>query len=140
MNKRLGLMRTIEHKRTISSEQGHYHQRKLTMENCDVKSTRPVMQGTRCWPCPARTRVCPGPSPPSPTTSLIKASVAASSWPPVPSSPVPTPIFSHPPTLPSPSPLSPIPTVLLSPRSSIRACYCSPINSTPLPRYVSKKS
>ena len=39
MNKRLGLMRTIEHKRTISSEQGHYqHNRKFTMENCEAKS------------------------------------------------------------------------------------------------------
>ena len=39
MNKRLGLMRTIEHKRTISSEQGHYsYKRKFTMENCDTKS------------------------------------------------------------------------------------------------------
>ena len=43
MNKRLNLMRTIEPKRTISSEQGHYHRsqhtRKLTLENFDAKST-----------------------------------------------------------------------------------------------------
>ena len=39
---RLALTRTIDNKRTISSEQGHYqrsqHQRKLTIEYLDPKS------------------------------------------------------------------------------------------------------
>lgn len=39
--KRFGMMETIDHKRTISSEQSHYsrRKRKLTLENNEIKST-----------------------------------------------------------------------------------------------------